>query len=80
MTIRYSKQAKKYLEKMPKAQRLMVEAAIAKIPQGQIEPLKGYKKSLRLRVNSYRVIFTYNSDIINIELILGRGDVYNSGY
>ena len=80
MTIRYSKQAKKYLERIQRSQRQLIEDAIAKIPKGQITPLKGYQKSYKLRVNSYRVIFTYNSDILNVEMILQRGDVYKSGY
>ena len=80
MDIHYSKQAKKYLEKIPPSHRALIKNAIHKIPEGHIEPLRGYKQSLKLRVNSYRVIFQYNGDIINIEMILSRGDVYKSGY
>lgn len=80
MTIRYSKQAKKYLERMPEQQRELIKKAVRKIPQGQITPLYGYKNSFKLRVNSYRVIFQYSGDIIEVEMIMTRGDVYKSGY
>lgn len=80
MDIQFSKQAKKYLQKMTHNQRVLIIQAILKIPEGHITPLRGYKHSLKLRVNSYRVVFQYKGDILSIEMILKRGDVYKSGY
>lgn len=79
MDIKYSKQAYKYLVKLHKPKREKIIAAINKLPagEGNITRLKGFENLYRLRVDSYRVIYTRNYDIIKVEKIGSRGDVYN---
>lgn len=77
MEIRYSKQAYKYLMKLHKPKREKIEAAINQLPQGYTVKLKGFDNLYRLRVDSYRVIYTATYDIIKVEKIGSRGDVYN---
>ena len=47
-------------------------------PIGDIKPLKGTEKLMRLRVGTYRVIFEVNhsEQIVYILTIDNRGDVY----
>ena len=81
--IKYSKQAFKYLDKLhkPKAEKIIME--INKLPNTnlllskKIKKLKGVNNLYGLRVNDYRVLFSPEYDIIKIEKILPRGDVYN---
>jgi mRNA-degrading endonuclease RelE of RelBE toxin-antitoxin system len=85
MEIRYSKQAVKYLKKLHKPKRLQIKQYIEDrfingLQVGKIEKLNGYKISRKFVINEYRVIFTNEDDIINIELIQSRGDAYNSAY
>jgi mRNA interferase RelE/StbE len=77
MDIKYSKQAYKYLKKLHKPKREQIITAIEKIPEGNIIKLKGYNDLYRLRVNDYRVIYTHDFDIIKVEKIGSRGDIYN---
>lgn len=78
MDIKYSKQAFKYLKKLhrPKAEQII--NAINKLPNGEgdIKKMKGIDNLYRLRVNDYRVLYTPTYDIIFIEKIGSRGDVY----
>lgn len=76
MEIRYTKQSLKYLAKLHKPKREQILSAIQKIPEGNILKMKGYDTLYRLRVNDYRVIFSENGDIIMIEKIGSRGDIY----
>lgn len=77
--IKYSKQAYKYLKKMHKPKAEQIIYAISKLPddEGDIKKMKGIDNLYRLRVNDYRVLFTPTYDIIFIEKIGSRGDVYN---
>lgn len=77
MDIKYSKQAYKYLKKLHKPKREQIITAIEKIPEGNIIKLKGYNDLYRLRVNDYRVIYTHDFKVINVEKIGSRGDIYN---
>jgi len=48
--IKYGKQAKKFIEKQPKNQRLRIYKAIDKLPSGDIKKLKDDSGRYRLRV------------------------------
>lgn len=76
MEINYSKQSIKYLKKLHKPKRDKILAAIKLLPDGNVRKMEGYDNLYRLRVNDYRVIFTKDFDIIFIEKIGSRGDVY----
>ena len=76
MQIKYSKQAYKYLIKLHKPKREKIIAAINEIPEGDITKMRGIDNLYRLRVNDYRVLFTPEYDIIKINKIGSRGDIY----
>lgn len=77
MEISYAKAAVKVISGMDKATKQRIKAAVEKIPAGDIKPLKGSNGSYRLRVGSWRILFSYpEHDIILIEKIGPRGDVY----
>ena len=75
MIINYSKQAIKFLSKQDKPTRIRIIEAISQLPQGDVKKLQG-QKHYRLRVGDYRVIFDKNGDILYIEKIDNRGQVY----
>ena len=81
MQIRYSKQAENFLKKVQRKQR---ETIITKIHQYADDPqsLKNMVKKLqnspfsRLRVGYYRVIFDEDGNVLLVERIETRGNVY----
>ncbi len=73
--IRYSKQALKFLKKQDVPTRKRIVNAIEMLPSGDVKKLQG-TEGYRLRVGDYRVIFDHNGDIISIEKIENRGQVY----
>lgn len=75
--IRYSRSAVKAISSMDKATKERIKAAVEKIPDGDIKPLKGSPGAYRLRVGGWRILFSFMEDgIILIEKIGPRGDVY----
>ena len=83
MDIRYSKQAFKYLDNLHKPKAAKIINEINKLPNtnlrlsNKIKRLKGVDNLYSLRVNDYRVLFSPEYDIIKIEKIGPRGDVYD---
>ena len=75
MLINYSKQAIKFLNKQDKPTRIRIVDAINRLPKGDVKKLQG-EDSYRLRVGDYRVIFDRNGDILYINKIDSRGQVY----
>ena len=77
-----SRESIKFLKKQEKAVQIRITKAIKGLtiqpPIGDIKPLKGRNKQLRLRVGSYRIIFeiNHNEEMIYILTIDNRGDVY----
>ncbi|MDO5399092.1 MAG: type II toxin-antitoxin system RelE/ParE family toxin [bacterium] len=76
MEIKYSKQSIKFLKKLQKPVRGNIISAINKLPFGDVKKLKGTGATYRLRVDDYRILFNRHGDIIKIEKIGPRGDVY----
>lgn len=71
--------AMKFLLKQPQEQRERILKAIQGLPTvGDIKPMSGYKGLYRLRVGSYRVIYSLEDDllIVRVMTIGNRGDVY----
>ncbi|EHQ89587.1 type II toxin-antitoxin system RelE family toxin [Desulfosporosinus youngiae] len=72
----------KFLAKQERAVQERIRKAISGLairpPIGDIKPLKGQVKLMRLRVGTYRIIFEVNhkEQIIYILTIDNRGDVY----
>ena len=74
------KKAKKFIDKLPKNERIRVVSAIMRLPDGEdIKSLKGHDDLLRLRVGSYRIVYTVDNGKC-IVLVIGtgnRGEIYN---
>ena len=73
------KPARKFIEKQPKPQRLRLYAAIMRLPEGDVKPLKGTDKK-RLRVGDYRIIYEQYEEAYRIIVISAdnRGDEYKA--
>lgn len=77
MQISYSRASVKAINSMDKATKQRIRAAIERIPDGDIKPLRGSTGTYRLRVGGWRILFSYpEHDTILIERIGPRGDVY----
>lgn len=75
MEIKYSKQASKFLDKQNEDTRQRIKSAIESLPKGDVKKLQG-SNYYRLRVGTYRVIFDRLFNIIKVERIDNRGQVY----
>lgn len=75
MEIKYSKQAIKFLSKQDKPTRVRIVNAINDLPNGDVRKLHG-QDGYRLRVGDFRIIFDYEGNILFIEKIDNRGQVY----
>lgn len=75
MTINYSKQAIKFLNKQDKPTKLRIVNSINKLPIGDVKKLQG-KDGYRLRVGDYRILFDKVGNVLFIEKIDNRGQVY----
>lgn len=76
MQIEYSKKAVKYINIVNKSTKKRLKEAIEKIPFGDIKKLQGVDNGYRLRVGDLRVLFSIEDDIIYIDSIIPRGQVY----
>lgn len=75
----FDKPAQKFLLKQPSEQRKCLLSAIKKLPSvGDIKAMQGYAEYFRLRVGSYRVIYSVDNDVLIICVVnIGnRGDIY----
>lgn len=76
------KPALKFLQKQPPAQQERLLRAIYKLPDsGDIKALAGRENLYRLRVGSYRVLYTIERNILTVRVLTigNRGDVYKGG-
>lgn len=74
------KKAKKFIDKLPKTERLRIVKAIEQLPNGEdIKKLKGHDGLLRLRVGDYRIIYMIdNGELVIYVIDAGnRGEIYN---
>ncbi|MCD8109126.1 MAG: type II toxin-antitoxin system RelE/ParE family toxin [Clostridiales bacterium] len=73
------KRAKKFIGDLPRNERERIVAEIEKLPDGEdIKPMQGHKNLFRLRVGSYRILYTVdNNQYIVLVIDAGnRGDIY----
>lgn len=73
------KPALKFLQKQSPDQRERLLKAIYKLPElGDIKPMSGHENLYRLRVGTYRVIYTIDNNILTVRVLTigNRGDVY----
>lgn len=75
MQINYSKQAVKFLSKQNKIVQKRIIDAINKLPSGDVRKLQG-RTGYRLRVGNFRIIFDTSGNILYIEEIDNRGQIY----
>lgn len=73
--IQYSKQAFKFLNKQDVPTKIRIISAINQLPSGDVKKLRG-RNGYRLRIGAYRVIFDIDWNILYIEKIESRGQVY----
>ena len=74
------KKAKKFIDTLPRNERIRVVAAIEQLPNGSdIKPLRGHDGLLRLRVGSYRIIYTVDNGELIVYVIdaNNRGQIYS---
>ena len=74
------KQAKKFIGKLPMNEKQRIVSAIEQLPNGEdIKRLKGHNQLMRLRVSSYRIIYTVDhGELVIIVIDVGnRGQIYN---
>ena len=74
------KKAKKFIDKLPKNEKIRVVRAIEMLPDGEdIKKLKGYGDLLRLRIGAYRIIYTVDHGELIVYVIDAgnRGKIYN---
>lgn len=74
------KKAKKFIDKLPKNEKIRVVKAIEMLPDGEdIKKLKGHSDLLRLRVGDYRIIYTVDNGELTVVVIDAgnRGEIYN---
>lgn len=73
--IKYSKQARKFLDNQERKVRQRLEAAIQRLPAGDVKKLQG-QPYYRLRVGDFRVLFNRDGAVILVVKIDNRGQVY----
>ena len=74
------KRAKKFIDKLPKQEKIRLVTAIEQLPNGSdIKKMKGHDDLMRLRVGEYRVIYTEdNGELVVLVIDVGnRGEIYN---
>lgn len=74
------KKAKKFIDKLPLPEKKRIISAIEKLPNGEdIKRLQGYDDVLRLRVGTYRIIYTVDNGKLVVTVIDAgnRGQIYN---
>lgn len=77
MEIQYSKQAVKFLKKQDKSTVKRILSAINDLPSGDVKKLQG-RNDYRLRVGYFRIIFDKQGNILYIEKIGNRGEIYKN--
>lgn len=73
------KPAKKFLDKLPLHEKRRILFAIEQLPHvGDIKKMQGQKDYYRLRVGSYRIIYTVDNGKLIVRIVAAgnRGDIY----
>lgn len=75
LEIKYSKQALTFLNKQDVVTQKRIINALSNLPKGDVKKLQN-RNGRRLRIGDYRVIFDNVENIIFIQIIDNRGQVY----
>ena len=78
------RRAARYLQKLPKARRDSIKAALAGLSRGEVPPpdakpmLGEWKGYHRLRFGNLRVLFSFDreADVVYVDHVGPRGDIY----
>lgn len=73
------KPARKFIAKQPKAQQQRILTALYSLPhEGDISPMRGAQGQYRVRIGTYRAIYTVEHDVLTVDVLEvdNRGDVY----
>ena len=73
------KPARKFIQKQPPAQQKRILTALYKLPDiGDIRPMRGKVNQYRVRIGTYRAVYTLNNDVLTVNVLKvdNRGDVY----
>lgn len=72
------KRAQKFIQKLPKPDKERLLKAIYNLPNGDIKQMQGHPDYKRLRIGSYRVIYTIDNGkfIICVVDAGNRGEIY----
>lgn len=74
------KKAKKFIDHLPVNEKRRVVAVIERLPEGEdIKRMKGHEGLFRLRVGSYRILYTVDHGQLVVCVIDAgsRGQIYN---
>lgn len=76
--IEIDKRAQKFILKQPKDKRELIYKAIYRLPKGDVKELKGRRGYYRLRIGTYRIVYTIDNGKYVIFVIDAgnRGDIY----
>lgn len=76
--IKYEKECLKYLKRLDKSTQLRIINALNSLPYGDVKKLQGKTEMYRLRVGSYRIIFSRDHEnlVILVIEIGSRGKIY----
>ncbi|MCX8130863.1 MAG: type II toxin-antitoxin system RelE/ParE family toxin [Clostridia bacterium] len=76
--IKYEKDCLKYLKKLDRNTQIRILNAINQLPFGDVKRLQGNTGDYRLRVGSYRIVFSKDDEnlIISVIEIAPRGEIY----
>lgn len=76
--IKYEKGCLKYLKKLDRNTQIRILNAINQLPFGDVKKLQGNTGDYRLRVGSYRIVFSKDDEnlIIIVIEIAPRGEIY----
>ena len=74
----FDKAALKFISKQPPQAKRRLFQALSKLPEGDVIKMSGKFNMYRLRVGSYRIIYSVDNDRLIIKVIEAgnRGDMY----
>ncbi len=73
------KRAKKFIDKLPKNEKIRIVNAIEQLPYGRdVKQMKGHENLWRLRVGEYRILYTMDNGKLVICVVDAgnRGEIY----
>lgn len=75
----FRKRAKKFIDSLPKNERVRVTRAVMQLPDGEdIKKIKGHEGFYRLRVGDYRILYTVDHGKLTVYVVDAgnRGQIY----